>query len=164
MTLEMPSMKNADLGIKRTLHALIGLASQKRDDPRIHELALELTAREPNRDGKVRALVDEISRRFVYAPDPTKVEFIGPVPLTRGEMIDVDDACLFVAALAMSVDIPCRIVGARYGYVKTRSGRYGFWTCILAYENEDGFWTAVDPLKQKFDTERLKIEELMYVD
>lgn len=93
--------------------------------------------------GKMSLLVAELHRRFTLAREPVK-EAMGPVPLAPGSVLDVDDACLFVAALAMSVGIRCRLVGARYG----RS-----WTCFVAYETESGPWETIDPLRQQLGQE-----------
>ena len=66
--------------------------------------------------------------------------------------IDADDACVFVAAAAMSVGIPCRFVGVRYG---------SSWTCWLSFEVDspptasctkptpEPRWEMIDPLRQK---------------
>jgi len=106
----------------------------------------------PNRGATMHAFVDELHRRFVYAPDPTMAEFLFlRVPWEPGALIDVDDACLFVASLAKEAEIPCRFVLARY--------RERAWTVFLAYEDEEGRWIGVDPLRQK-TTQRL--EELVF--
>jgi len=88
----------------------------------ISRLARELTDSEPDRNSKMRALVDELHRRW-------------------SGVVDADDACLFVIALAVSVGIRCRFVAARFGPHS--------WTCFVAYETEDGRWETVDPLRQK---------------
>ena len=67
--------------------------------------------------------------------------------------MDADDACLFLAAFAMSVGIPCRIVGARY--------RERCWTCCVAYEDEEGRWTGIDPLRQETDQ---SCDELIFTE
>lgn len=93
-----------------------------------------------NRSATMCAFVDELHRRFVYASDPTQGEIFG-VPWNPGMLIDVEDACLFVAVLAKEVGIPCRFVLARY--------RERAWTVFLAYKDEEGRWVGIDPLRQK---------------
>ena len=136
------------IGIDISLHALAVCASRASDRSAVVVLANKLTSDSPDRYGKMQAFVDELHRRFEYAPDPLK-ETIGPVPIeeigdTAGSTIDADDACLFVAALAASVDIPCRLVGARF----VRS-----WTCFVSCQSEDGSWKRIDPLRQQTDRE-----------
>lgn len=53
--------------------------------------------------------------------------------------LDADDACMLLAALATSVGVRCRIVGARYGRA---------WTCWVAYAVGDR-WDIIDPLCQR---------------
>jgi hypothetical protein len=103
----------------------------------LREFAHGVTDSASCREDKMRALVDEMHRRFVFSIDPTVRETVGP--FTTGSL-DADDACTFLAAAAMSVGIRCRIVGARYG---------SSWTCWIQYENENGAWETIDPLRQK---------------
>jgi len=103
-----------------------------------------------SRSATMHAFVDELHRRFVYAPDPTTAEFL-QVPWEPGMSIDADDACLFVAVLAKAVDIPCRFVLARY--------RERAWTVFLSYEDEEGRWIGIDPLRQKT---KQRLEELVF--
>jgi hypothetical protein len=126
------------MSIETTLRALTNIAWQARLDPRVHRFAVNLTAPEERREGKMRALVDELHRRFVLAPDCHR-ECLLPLTLTPGASLDADDACVFVAAAAMSVGIPCRFVGARYGHS---------WTCWIQYE-AGLLWETIDPLRQK---------------
>jgi len=114
------------IGIETTLRALTNSAWQARLYSSVHSLAIELTAPEERREGKVRALVDDLDRRF-----------------PPGDSLDADDACVFVASLAMSVGIPCRLVAVRYGHS---------WTCWLQYE-AGLLWETIDPLRQKPDRE-----------
>lgn len=109
-------------------------------DPQLRDLALRLADGEVDRGGVIRALVDEVRRRFVYAPDPTLAEFF-KIPFEFGSQIDIEDACLFVVALAKVIGIPCRFVLARY--------RERAWTVFLAYEDEERRWVGIDPLRQK---------------
>jgi hypothetical protein len=102
-----------------------------------------------SRGATMHAFVDELHRRFVYAPDPM-AEFLR-IPWDRGMLIDADEACLFVAVLAKAVDIPCRFVLARY--------REHAWTVFLAYEDEEGRWIGIDPLRQKT---KQRLEELVF--
>lgn len=110
----------------------------ERRDANLQELANELTWPKMHRAVKMQAFVDELHRRFVYAPDPLKEQIRSHAPFAPGERIDVDDACLFVAALASHVGIPVRLIAAR---VK-RS-----WTLFVAYQDEEGLWTGVDVLR-----------------
>lgn len=131
------------LGIGETLAGMARLVERSRTVPsKVRALAESLSDSFTSRSEEMTAFVDELHRRFTYAPDPTHGELIGPIPFESGAQIDVDDACMFVAALATSVGIRCRFVGARYG----RS-----WTCFLEYEEADGRWVCVDPLRQKMD-------------
>lgn len=121
--------------IQKTLEALARIAWGERIDPRVYILAHNATEPATGRQDKMRALVDELHSRF----EP-------------GATIDADDACVFVAAAAMSVGIPCRFVGVRYG---------GSWTCWLSYQVDappsascttptpDSRWEMIDPLRQK---------------
>lgn len=129
-------------GIVRTLQALVDLAWRHRDEPRYGDLACSLTEKCENRLAKMEEIINELHRRFAYAADPVK-EHIGPVPFEPGGHVDADEACLFVMTLAMSVEIPCRIVGARYGKAR--------WTCFVAYQDETDTWNNVDPLRQRTD-------------
>lgn len=129
-----------NVGIYRTLQMLAAVVRVERTCPELCELARKLTEPpdlELGRGGKMHRLVDELHRRFKYAPEHR--ETVGPVPIAPGGTVDADDACLFVAALASSVGIQCRFVGARYG----RS-----WTCFVDYRVEDGSWETIDPLRQ----------------
>lgn len=128
-------------GIKMQLRQLTQIAWRDRIDPRVQLSARKLTYSETSRQDKMRALVDELHRRFVLAPSPVAQESVTVMDLfdidkldermkteinymLSSRMIDVDEACVFVASAAMSVGIPCRFVGARYGHS---------WTCWLSY-------------------------------
>ena len=104
-----------------------------------HDLVDELATLD--RDSTMSAFVDELHRRFVYAPDPTMEERPFIPPLEKGLLIDADDACLFVAALAKIARIPCRFVCARYNE--------RCWTCFLTYQTAEGQWVGLNPLRQK---------------
>jgi len=125
-------------GIEWTLQSLTRIAWQSRLDPRVHMLARKLTDPEPRREDKMRVLVDELHRRFIPGVDPSTDETIAILP-PDGSTVDAEDACVFVAAAAMSVDIPCRLVAARYGHG---------WTCWVSYE-AGIIWETIDPLRQK---------------
>jgi|ERR1700722_1016837 len=112
------------LGIEKTLESLTRTAWENQLDPRVRQLACKLTGSETSRQDKMRALVDDL-HRIVVSP--------------WGPSLDADDACVFVAAAAMSVDIPCRFIGVRYGQS---------WTCWLQYE-AGIIWETIDPLRQK---------------
>ena len=143
----------SNYGIEMSLKQLASLAWQSRLDPRICRFALALPLTEPEigRRAKMEALVAELHRRFVLAPSPTDSEAISG-RFEDGDTLDADDACVFVAAAAMSVGIPCRIVGTRYGQS---------WTCFVSYEVEAPVgascteplatprWETIDPLRQK---------------
>ena len=126
------------------LEGLTAAAWRARIDPKVHYFARQLTDRGYDRQEKMRLIIDDLHRRFVYAPDPVN-EVIGPVSIDGGSA-DADDMCLFVATVAMSVGIPCRFVGAFYLVGRQR----GFWTLLLSYESEDGSWKTVDVLRQTF--------------
>ena len=94
--------------------------------------------------------MSELHRHAVSVPTPIDAEtftvpFINDpgvdrAPLSTDTVVvpfDADDACLFLATLAMSVGIRCRFVAARYGQS---------WTCWVAYEVGD-HWETVDPLR-----------------
>jgi hypothetical protein len=107
----------------------------------VRELAAELTAPYLHRSSAVHLIIDELHRRFAYVADPLRSETIGPMPPFTGKFQgDVEDACLFVATLAMSIGIPCRFVMARYGQA---------WTLFVAYEREGGGWAIASPLRQE---------------
>ena len=136
-----PEVSEPRISVIRTLQALVDLAWRHRDEPRYRELAWSLTEKQPTRQAKMEEIIDELDRRFVYAANPVK-EVIGPVPFEPGAPVDADEACLFVMTLAMSIKIPCRIVGARYGKLR--------WTCFVSYLDDDT-WNNVNPLRQRTD-------------
>jgi hypothetical protein len=125
------------IGIKMSLEQLARIAEQSRLDPTVHHLARKLTDPEPSRQDKMRALVDELHRQSVIARRYETTD----VALGAMASLDADDACVFVAAAAMSVGIPCRFVGVRYGHS---------WTCWLRYE-AGLIWETIDPMRQKLD-------------
>lgn len=151
VTLKVPV--GGTLGIEECLKAMTHLMGGACDHvpPEIRELAKRLTDPFTNRREDMTAFIDELHRRFQYAADPLD-ECVGPIPFKPGTRIDADDACMFVAALAVSAGIPCRFVGARYG----RS-----WTCFLEYQESHGSWTMVDPMRQSGIREP---DELVRVD
>jgi len=135
--------------IDLTLQALTRLAWRIRLDPKVYLLARRLTDPEASRQAKMEAIVDELHRRPIRTPDPTPAESFAVnydrfgVFLHLSRPLDADDACLFVAATAMSVGIRCRIVGARYGNA---------WTCAVDYAVGD-HWETIDPLRQRPERE-----------
>lgn len=157
---------NEYIGMEGSLQMLAALAWRYRADMHVHRLARGVCYGsrygEPGADRRARVerIVDELHRRFVYAPDPIN-ETVGLISSMLSDVVncpttgDVDDACLFVASLAMSVGIPCRFIAARY---HKRS-----WTLRVAYEDEEGLWTVVDVLRQRTELfENLVFEELMF--
>lgn len=117
----------------------------------VRDFALKLTENEPDVHGKMRAIIDELHRRFVYMPDPIYNETLSLLDMARGGSMDVDDACTTVAAMASSIGIKCRFVLASY--------RHACWTVRLAYE-ADGAWTVVDVLRQPW-SDHLRFEKLI---
>jgi hypothetical protein len=111
-------------GVEDQLDAMTRLAARSS----VQAFARKLTENESTVPGKMRAIVDEI----------------------HGSM-DVDDACVTVAAMALSVGIKCRLVLASY--------RRSCWTVRVAYE-EDGAWTVVDVLRQPW-SDHLRFEQLI---
>ena len=148
---EIAHRLHAARGIEAQLGALAALAWRK--SPEVRVRAHALTDHGIDRQDKIRLIIDDLHRRFFYAPDPVKESIHWPSSDDACNGVDVDDACLVVAAFAMSVGIPCRIVGARY--------RERCWTCFVAYEDEEGRWVGVDPLRQK--TTQV-FEELLWID
>jgi hypothetical protein len=136
--------------LKMMMQQLTLLSWRARLDPRVHTLAREVTDSKVDRQDKIRALVNELHRRFVVRTDPSVDEFVTVFP-PDGAFMDADDACLFVAAAAMSVGIPCRIVAVRYGPV---------WSCLVQYE-AGLIWETIDPLRQKLgrDPDELVVPE-----
>jgi len=133
--------------IEQTLSQLTAVAWRDRMDPLVYQLARDLTDREASRQAKMRAIVDHLGRfQLGLQADPARTETItGTTSLLLTGLsgattkVDADDACLFVATLAMSVGIRCRFVAARYDQS---------WTCWVAYEVGD-HWETVDPLRQR---------------
>lgn len=123
--------------LERLVRGLNAVVGQAHENEELRTLAWRLDPLGATRRQKMKAFVEEVRRRFVYASDPTHAETVGPVPFEQGAMVDVDDAALFVAACARHVCIPCRIVAARYD----RS-----WTCLVEFRDEDGFWRRIYPL------------------
>jgi len=136
------------MGIKSMLSALNEYAWRHRVDQKVHMFARKAADEGTDHGDKVRLIIEKLHRRFVYAPDPVKE---GITSLEDGHG-DVEDFCWFTAACAMSIGIPCRIVGARYNK--------RCWTCFVAYQDEKGYWTGVDPLQQK--TDHIEFEELAW--
>lgn len=117
----------------------------------VGDFALKLTENEPDVHGKMRAIIDELHRRFSYRPDPAAYEYVRLLDMDRGGSMDVDDACTTVAAMASSIGIKCRFVLGSY--------RHACWTVRLAYE-ADGAWTVVDVLRQPW-SDHLRFEQLI---
>lgn len=134
-------MTAASTSIDPVLQAITAGAEIFRARKEVQELAHKLTGSKRYVSDKIQTFVDELHRRFVYAPNPIQSEYVR-MPFAQGEMIDVDDACLFVMALASSVGIRSRLVGVEFGR--------GHWTCFVAYEDEEHYWMIVDPLRQAF--------------
>ena len=112
------------MAVEEPLSALAIRAWRSRVEPRVYMKARKLRDCGVDRGDKILLILDELHRLFTYRPDPTD-EMIGLVQLEGGAM-DADDACVLLMSLAMSVGIPCRIVGTRYrGY---------FCTCFVAYD------------------------------
>lgn len=111
-----------------------------------NDLQLEL---EPSAEAKIGVIVDELHRRFKYAAKPVLEALY--VPFIEGDLIDVDDACAFVATVASLAGVRCRFVFAAY--------RERCWTVRVAYES-DGFWAVVDVLRQPW-SDRLRFEEMI---
>jgi len=144
-------------GLVEAIKALNKAVEREHTKTAVRELAYKLTTGKPLRRDKLNAIIDELHRRCAYAPDPIRGEFVlallpdePPSAATR-QPIDADDACYFVAALAASIDIECRFVLARYGRAS--------WTCFIAYENEEGLWQNINPLREK--TEQVPNELVM---
>jgi hypothetical protein len=134
--------------VEQMLRQLTAVAWRDRLDPRVHALARELTDREASRQAKVGAIVDHLDRFWVgRSAEPTDAEHVTSASALLSGLtarsVDADDACLFVATLAMSVGVRCRFVAARYGQS---------WTCWVAYEVGD-CWETVDPLRQRPERE-----------
>lgn len=118
-------------GIDLDTAALTRMAHLESIRPELTILAREATRYESSRSGKLRALA-ELQARFARGTEPPHIEEVSSMTSS-----DADDVCLFVAAAALSLGIPCRFVAARYGQN---------WTCQLAYEIEGRWnqWVIVD--------------------
>jgi hypothetical protein len=116
-------------GIQLTLEVM---AKTIRQGPK-SDLARNLTQGIPSVRGKVRALIDALHESGASSVS----------------VIDADDACLFVAAGARSLGIPCRFVALCYGES---------WTVRLRYE-VDGQWEEIDCVNQS--TPRMPDEEMV---
>lgn len=138
----MPNIPSTSIGV--TLDMLTHAAWLDRSSPVVQQLARRAADPYVAVGDKVRAIVDEVHRRFTAGVrSPVDDEsFWAPSHILAEELmptLDADDASALVAALAMSVGIRCRIVGARYGHA---------WTCWVAYEVGD-HWDTIDPLRQR---------------
>lgn len=109
-------------GIRLSLQTLAETARRDSSE-QLRRLARDLTDAVPDVPGRVRALVDALHKSGARSVS----------------VIDADDACLFVAAAAYSLGIPCRFVAMRFG---ERS-----WTVRLRYE-VDGRWEEIDCMDQ----------------
>ena len=134
-------------GIEHIAVAISSLVSAEGKHDKFVELAREVTVGKNTPDEKILAIVEELDRRFAYLPDPAKGESLGPIPFDRGASIDVDDACVFVMALASHVGVTCRLIMARY---EKR------WTCFVGYLSKERTtadwrreWKVFDPLGQQ---------------
>jgi hypothetical protein len=136
-------------GLAKTIKALNIAVAREHTKTAVRDLAHKLTGDKPLRRDKLNAIIDELHRRCVYAPDPIHGEMIRailPDEAASADLrkpMDADEACYFVMVLAASAGIECRFVLARYGRCS--------WTCFVAYENEEGLWQNVNPLRQKTD-------------
>ncbi len=135
------------ISVEDQISAMTHLAAQAH----VRDFVLKLTEGEPSVHGKMHAIIDELHRRFVYAPDPTHNETLGLFDMASGGSMDVDDACVTVSAMASSIGIKCRFVLASY--------RRACWTMRVAYE-ADGAWTVVDVLRQPW-SDHLRFEQLI---
>lgn len=128
-------------GILAMLESMTNWAERHRHSPVIYMWAREATRGKSHPRDKVRALVDELHKRSRLAPDPSLTETIDPLDLLTSERaLDADDACLLIATLALSLNIPCQFVAARYGQS---------WTCWLSCEFGHEQWEIVDPVGDK---------------
>lgn len=123
-------------GIEQSLRLLTDRAWVERLNPRVREWTRSTihAARTLDRDVAMHALVDELYR----------ATGAGARTLIDGTFMDADDACLAVAAAAMSVGILCRFVSERRG---------NCWTVRLVYEASPGQWETIDCLRQHTDKE-----------
>lgn len=144
LQLELPS--SVPIGIDGTLKTLQA-ALAVRPSRAFRGRAWELTETSSRADN-MRAFVNELHRIAVYSANPIR-ETAALVP-EHPQTFDADDACLFVAALAGVVGIPCRFVAARVGKHS--------WTCFLAYQDEEGLWVGIDVLRERTD---VVIEEIV---
>jgi|HubBroStandDraft_5_1064220.scaffolds.fasta_scaffold116736_3 hypothetical protein len=133
--------------LEQLLDAL-SLASERAND-QLRSIAFGLV--ELDRERTMRAFVDELHRRFMYAPDPVRETIASEPPSDSDYPIDIDEACVFVAALGRAVGIPCYFMAARYSERQ--------WTLFLAYEDESGRRIGVDVLRQK--TTSVSFEEIV---
>lgn len=147
MSIKMPLPDaSVGLGISGSLESLrAALAVRPGRAFRVRAWQLAETS---NRADNMRAFVNELHRVAIYRP--SSLNEMVPLPGDQPPWFDADDACLFVAALAGVIGIPCRFVAARTG---KRS-----WTVFLAYEDEDGLWVGVDVMRERAD---VIIEEIV---
>lgn len=140
MSIKMPPPDaSVGLGISGSLESL-RVALAIRPGRAFRARAWELTETS-NRVDNMRAFIDELHRVAEYREAGPLDEMVYVPSGARPPTFDADDGCLFVAALAGVIGIPCRFVAARTG---KRS-----WTVFLAYEDEDGFWVGVDVMRER---------------
>jgi hypothetical protein len=104
------------IGIEMSLREIARRAREYQGHDAVHDLASSLTRAQPDVFDKVARITEHVRK--------------------NSSSKDADDAVLSAAAMCLSVGIPCRIVGARYGQS---------WTCWLSYQDE-GQWTSLDVL------------------
>jgi hypothetical protein len=155
-TLPAPALR----GIAWSLQVLAQQAWRDRFHPAVERLVHKLTDDQPTVTAKVTAIMGWLYRTVgVGVPDPSGQEtWVGLPRLLDGPLhgsLDVDDAVLAVATACLAVDIPVRVVGARYGHC---------WTCWLAYLDESGQWITVNALTGQRVGEWHKPDEQIIID
>lgn len=112
-------MKN--VGIQTSLELIAQHAWGGRLQPAVYRRARGLTDSLSTNAEKVMTVVNYVNGQVRETP------------------LDADEAVVAVAALCLAADVPCRIVGARRGES---------WTCLLSYQDGDG-WTTIDVLTNR---------------
>ena len=134
--------------IRDTLQLMCRLVQQRRDDLRVRDVALTITAGCPR--GNVRCRQDRIlswaRENLRYESDPHGNELIfDPVETlerigSNGQAAgDCDDGTVLVAALLESIGIPTRLLA-----VSTRADRRLHHVAVEARDSS-GFWRYLDP-------------------
>ena len=107
------SLAGGDLGTIQTIRVMRKLVDQAVSDPEFVRHAIELVRNVPEHDenGEIFALYSFVHDYIRYTKDPvTKEVLVPPKELLRRRAGDCDDTSMLIAALAIALGYPARLV------------------------------------------------------